>query len=34
VDAPPAWRLLRRHERDVHGHWCDMVLYAVLNPRI
>ena len=26
--------LLRRHERDVHGHWCDMVLYAVLNPRI
>ncbi|WP_425261220.1 GNAT family N-acetyltransferase [Rubrivivax sp. RP6-9] len=25
--------LLRRHERDVHGHWCDMVLYAVLNPR-
>jgi RimJ/RimL family protein N-acetyltransferase len=26
--------LLRRHERDVHGHWCDMVLVAVLNPRI
>jgi RimJ/RimL family protein N-acetyltransferase len=24
--------LLRRHERDAHGHPCDMVLYAVLSP--
>lgn len=25
--------VLRRHERDPHGAPCDMVLYAVLNPR-
>ena len=25
--------LLRHHERDPHGEFCDMVLYAVLNPR-
>ncbi len=25
--------LLRRHERDVQGELCDMVLYALLRPR-
>lgn len=25
--------LLRRHERDPHGDWCDMVICAVLKPR-
>lgn len=25
--------LLRRHERDPQGEFCDMVLYAALNPR-
>jgi len=24
--------LLRRHERDPQGRFCDMVLYAILNP--
>lgn len=24
--------LMRRHERDVQGQFCDMVLYASLNP--
>lgn len=26
--------LLRRHERDVHGQFCDMALYASLNPNL
>ena len=25
--------LMRRHERDHHGQLCDMVLFAMLNPR-
>ena len=24
--------VMRRHERDVQGQFCDMVLYAMLNP--
>ena len=24
--------VMRRHERDVHGQFCDMVLYAALHP--
>ena len=25
--------LLRRHERDPQGRWCDIVILAALNPQ-